>query len=60
MFFAFIVLFFIMALPESPKYMYANRRFDEARSILKIIAKHNQVEAVDDVDKIVFQYEVSK
>ena len=45
-------------LPESPKWLYANNRFDEAREILKSIAKTNKSEmTAEDIDAIVFDIE---
>ena len=38
---AFILIAVVCGIPESPKYLYAKRRFDEARETLKIIARHN-------------------
>lgn len=39
--FAIVILYFNYHLPESPKYMYANRRYAETRQILKIVAMKN-------------------
>ena len=44
--------------PESPKYMYANRHFDETRQILKVIARKNGASISDDqIEKFVFEFE---
>ena len=32
----------IFILPESPKFLYTHKRFDEARELLKKIAKFNR------------------
>ena len=39
---AFVAIALVIVIPESPKFMYANNRFDEARKILKIVAKYNR------------------
>ena len=53
-----IALFLTLCVPESPKYMYANRRYDETRQILKIIARKNNAEITNDqIEKIVFEFE---
>lgn len=45
-------------LPESPKFYYANRRFHEARDMLKIIARHNDTPFTPaDIEDIVFDSE---
>jgi len=57
---AVILLGFVATIPESPKYMYANRRFDETRSILKVIAKKNKASITSgEIDKMVFEFEGS-
>ena len=54
-----IIIFF--TIPESPKYHYANKRFDETRKILKFVAKWNKKReiSIEDIDKIVFDTEVN-
>jgi len=47
----------LLRIPESPKYLYTNRKFDEARSALKWIAAMNGKKA-SDVDSIEFDLEV--
>jgi hypothetical protein len=38
--------------------MYANRRYDEFRQILKILARKNRINISDDkIDSIVFEFE---
>lgn len=59
---ALIAAFFLVAaayqFPESPKYMYANRRYDETRQILKIIARKNKAEITDDqIENFLFEFE---
>jgi len=36
-----------MYIPESPKWLYANRRYDEARETLKVVAKYNKANITD-------------
>ena len=55
---AMIVLIGVYNIPESPKFQYANNRFDETRETLKSIAKRNRNETKDeDIDSIVFDLE---
>lgn len=54
----FVLLASATQFPESPKYMYANRRYDETREILKIIAKKNRASVTnEEIDNILFEYE---
>ena len=41
---SFVLILFILTIPESPKYLYANSRFNETRDVLKTIAKYNNAE----------------
>ena len=55
---AVVVVGFVAVIPESPKYMYANRRFDETKEILKVIAKKNKADITsEEIDKIVFEFQ---
>ena len=48
----------VMTLPESPKYLYVNRKFDQARHNLKKIARYNGSELrAADIDLLVFDTE---
>ena len=38
-----IAFFMYIPLPESPNYLYSNRKFDKARNVLKMIAGINRV-----------------
>jgi hypothetical protein len=31
----------VQFIPESPRFLYANKRFDEARDVLKTVARFN-------------------
>ena len=56
---AFVVMGAVWLIPESPKWLYANNRFDEARAVFKQIAKFNRATLTDsDIDNIVFDIEV--
>ena len=58
---AFVILLLILTIPESPKYLYANQKYNETRQVLKIIAKHNKADIQDtEIDKIVFEYESTR
>jgi hypothetical protein len=44
--------------PESPKYMYANHRYDETRTILKVIAKRNGAAITNqEIENFLFEFE---
>lgn len=47
----------ITILPESPKYLYANNKFDAARSSLYYIAKVNKSKHVEQIKQITFDSE---
>jgi len=54
---------FVLAvqIPESPKYKYINRRYDETREILKEVALKNKADVTnDEIDSIVFEFEGSE
>jgi len=52
------IICLVMLLPESPKFLYANRRFDEARKNLKKIAVYNgSARGVVEIDSITFDSE---
>ena len=36
-----ITFYFLLKIPESPKYLFVNNRFDEATDLLMKIAKYN-------------------
>lgn len=56
--FAIVLLYFNYYLPESPKYMYANRRYSETRQILKVVAKKNRAKITSlEIDAIIFEFE---
>lgn len=42
-----IIILIYMYIPESPKWLYANRRYDEARETLKVVAKYNKANITD-------------
>jgi MFS family permease len=39
---AITIIVVIQFIPESPVFFYANKRYDEARSVLKFMARFNQ------------------
>jgi len=56
--FGCFLLYLNYQLPESPKYLYVNKRFDETREILKIVAKNNRADITDhEIDSFVFELE---
>lgn len=56
---AFILIPLIMKIPESPKYLYANGRFDEARDVMKTIsAKNGDIVSVSAIQMMKFDTEV--
>ena len=46
---SFVLLWELLSIPESPKYLYAKKDFHGAREIFMIIAKRNGVENYEDV-----------
>jgi hypothetical protein len=56
--FATGLLYLNWYMPESPKYMYVNRRFDETREILKIVASKNGAKITPmEISEILFEFE---
>jgi MFS family permease len=48
----------LLLIPESPKFMYANRRFDMARQLLKVVARKNKAKVSnEEIDNIMFEFE---
>ena len=39
---ALLIIAAASQIPESPKYLYAQKRFNEVRTIMKRIARHNK------------------
>lgn len=57
-FFYVMVVLAVLQLPESPKYLYAKKKFDEARLSLQTIAYHNKgAEGAKLVESITFDLE---
>lgn len=55
---AFVAIAMVSIVPESPKFMYANNRFNEAREILKTVARWNKSKmSAKEIDLIVFDTE---
>lgn len=50
---------FYYMMPESPKFLVANKRFDEARQSLKQVAEYNKVNyyQIDQIMRIKFKGE---
>jgi len=58
---SFIIIFVIFTIPESPKYYYANRMFDQAREKLKIINRFNNTQiSSEEIDNFIFDTEIEK
>ena len=56
---ALLIIVAASQIPESPKYLYAQKRFDEVRTIMKRIAGHNRCRITyDEIDRIIFDTEV--
>ena len=57
-FFNIIMLLCLTAIPESPRYFYTNRRFDQARKVLRRVARFNRSDLTEaELDGIVFYSE---
>ena len=54
----FVTVVLIFYLPESPKWLYANARYNEARDGLQIVAKMNQRKI--NTNRLAFDNEVDK
>ena len=39
---AILIILIILTIPESPKFYYANKRFNETRKVLKFVGKWNK------------------
>lgn len=52
-----VIISFLVTLPESPKWLYASRRYDQARKSLAIVAKRNN--SSYDTNDIVFDSEIA-
>ncbi len=37
----------VLLIPESPKYLYSNKKFEKAKEMLKYIAKFNRVKVIN-------------
>ena len=49
----------VQFIPESPRFLYANKRYDEAREVLKKVAKFNGVKITPlEISSIVFDTEI--
>ena len=56
---AFTLIPLVMRLPESPKYLYASGRFDEAREVMKTIsAKNGDIVSESAIQMMKFDTEV--
>ena len=51
------MLFAVFVIPESPKFMYSHKRFNEARQTLAWIAKKNGSKKADEISGIIFDSE---
>ena len=56
--FCAVILVLILRIPESPKFYYTQKRFNEARIVLKEVAWMNGKMRAEEVDGIVFDTEV--
>ena len=55
---AFVLLLLLFTIPESPKYYYANRHYDETRKLFKLIARKNKAKITnEEIDKFIFEFE---
>ena len=54
---ALLIIVAASQIPESPKYLYAQKRFDEVRTIMKRIAGHNGC-GCRSIDRIIFDTEL--
>lgn len=51
-----LALFFI---PESPKYLYSKRRYEEAKKVIRYIAKFNRVKDLTEISNFKFEDELN-
>jgi hypothetical protein len=58
---AILIIFLIQVIPESPKYLYTNKKFDECRRVFIFIARWNNVSIKpEEINKIVFDSEMEE
>lgn len=53
-----VLLIVDLMIPESPKYLYATKRFNDARHALMLVARFNRVQHADKLSQINFDTEV--
>jgi hypothetical protein len=57
---SFVILLATAVIPESPKYFYANRKFEKARETLSLIGKYNRMpESAAVISQVKFDTEVA-
>ena len=54
-----MILFTIVYLPESPKFLHSKERYDEARNSLSLVARVNGIK-IFNKEEIIFENEKAK